>query len=201
MKRIKKFFCPLWANATHTRNIIRRVPNQREVITNLRRFHAIFFNARRFVYLLFFHRVVNHHLSIINKLIQVFVVGHNTHFHVILFSKSNRRSNHIVRLIPFHRALAKTHFLNPLNGNRKLGQQILRGCRTVGFVVWVNGIAKGFSLGIQRKKNIIRSMLCFKAVDKIGKSREQSRGKSLRVREVRQGKVVSKKKSKCINNC
>ena len=138
----------------HTRDIVRGITHQCQVVNDLAGLYTKFFNNGGGVHDRIRHGVDEGDL-IVDKLRHVLVTSRHHGFKTRFGCLHTKRTNNIVRFDPIHDQQREAHFFHDLIQRFYLRTHVIGHSLSIRFVLGVDIVAKGFSAGIKNNHHYI----------------------------------------------
>ena len=132
----------------HSRHVVDRIADQREIIDDTLRLDAEFFLDARDIERLVRHRVDERYLGI-DELRHILVAGRNHGAHAAQRRLARKRPDHIVGLDPVHDQKRPADRTDDFVQRFYLRGKIIRHRRTIRFIFSVDFVAESLTLGVE----------------------------------------------------
>ena len=180
------FHCGFRPDLGYAGHVVDRVTNQGEVIDDALGWHTELALHALDIQHLVGHGVDQGHPRH-HQLGEVFVTGGNDALQALLCCASGQRANHVVGLDPFdlqHRPATGHHRFE--NG-RDLQCQVFWHGLSIGFVLGIPVVAKGFALGVEHADCVISLMIGQQSTQHIQHAVHRTGGLAIRATQVGHG--------------
>ena len=158
------FHCCFRSTLHHTRNIVRGVAYQCQIVDNPVRWHAEFFDHTCYIQCGVTHRVYQGDM-LIDQLSQVFVTGRYNDFPTLFGRLIRQRADHIICFHTRNAQQRQSHGADNFVKWLNLCSQIVRHRWSCGLVLGIHIVAKGFSFCVKNHRHV-RWMIIFQQASK-----------------------------------
>ena len=179
------------SHSRHTGNVVDLVAHQRQQINDQRRRYAEFVDDTVVIHGCVVHGVDQRDV-VVNQLRHVLIAGRDHHLSPTARGLDGQRADDVVCLDTPNTNQRQAHGANGVVDRLDLLAQLIRHGRAIGFVLRVDVVAEGGTLGIEYHDHLITRVIGHQLADHADDPFGRARVQALRVRERGQGVISAK---------